>query len=61
MQLAARLVIFTKKTGTAPRNSPIVVNPNASPGAFGKTDTSTASVTDIVMLKNITPVSEMSM
>jgi hypothetical protein len=42
-----------KKIGAIPKNSPMVVRPNASPGLFFKTETNNASVIDIVIL-NIT-------
>ena len=38
-----------------PRNNPIVVKPNASPGVSFNTDTNNASVMDIVILNNRTP------
>ena len=57
-QFVKRFPNLKKKIGTVPRKSPIVVSPKASPGAFFKTETSNASVIDIVMLNNITPIKE---
>ena len=54
-QFWTKPLIFTKNTGTTPKNRPMVVKPKASPGARGRTDTRTASVTYMVMLKSSTP------
>ena len=58
IQFAAVVVNLKKKIGRVPINRPIVVQPNASPGLCLKTETSMASVIDIVMLKSITPARE---
>ena len=47
-----------KNTGAVPRNNPTVVKPKATPGAFGRQDTISASVIAIVMLKNAMPISD---
>jgi hypothetical protein len=49
-------LIFTKNIGAVPKNNPMVVNPNATPGDFLSTDTNIPSVIAIVILKNITPI-----
>jgi hypothetical protein len=56
MLLAIVVVILKKKIGAVPRNSPIVVKPNAKPGDVLSTDTNKAKVIDIVILNNATPI-----
>ena len=53
------LSILTKFIGTEPRARPVVVMPKAKPGFSGKADTRIANVIAMVILKNITPASEM--
>ena len=43
---------------SVPANSPVVVMPNAAPGANLITETSMPTVTDIVMLKKRIPISD---
>jgi len=47
-----------KNIGAVPRNKPIVVIPNASPGALFSLDTNIPRVIAIVIEKNITPISD---
>ena len=47
-----------KNIGAVPKNKPIVVNPNASPGLSLYILVSNASVIAIVIEKNITPINE---
>ena len=57
-QLVNKFPNLKKKIGTEPRKRLIVVRPKARPGAFFKTETKIANVTDIVILKSITPINE---
>ena len=53
-----RLLLLTNQDITAPANSAIVVIPNAAPGATFITEMTIPSVTAVVMLKNVMPISE---
>ena len=61
MQFAAVVVNLKKNTGADPIKSPMVVHPNARPGVAGMTDTSIPRVIAIVMLKSMTPMSDIVM
>ena len=52
------ILIFIKNMGTVPKNKPIVVIPKARPGDFFNIETNIASVIDIVIEKNITPIND---
>lgn len=54
-------LIFMKKIGNVPKNNPIVVSPNASPGVFFKVDTSIPKVVDIVILNSKIPIKDIHM
>lgn len=47
-----------KNDGNVPANNATVVIPNAKQGCFGNTETKTATVSDIVILNNPTPIKD---
>ena len=51
-------VIEIKNIGIVPKNNPTVVKPKASPGLSFNTLTISASVIDMVIEKNITPIKD---
>ena len=60
-QFINKLFILIKKIGMVPKNKPMVVKPNESPGLLFKIETITPKVMDIVMLNNRTPINDKAM